>query len=302
VSIEAAGELRGRAYFVTGATSGLGFETALALATRGARVFLGCRTAKSGGAAAAALRARAGGRDVLVEPLAVDLGDLSSVRDASAAFAARGVPLAGLVNNAGVAGARGLTPSGVELAFGVNHLGHFLLTRLLEEPLRAGAPSRVVHVASEAHRAARTLDFGALRRPTRSLTGLPEYGVSKACNILFSRELARRWAGSGVISLALHPGGVATGIWRHVPRPLRWLVTRKMATAEEGARPVVWCATSPELAGANGRYFDGQRETEPSALARDDALAARLWDESEALAELRPPVLSGPAKTLWIER
>jgi NAD(P)-dependent dehydrogenase (short-subunit alcohol dehydrogenase family) len=294
-------DLQGRAYLVTGATSGLGFETALALATRGARVFLGCRTAASGAAAAARLRARAG-RDVAVEPLPFDLGDLASVRAAGEAFAARGVPLAGLVNNAGVAGARGLAASGVELAFGVNHLGHFLLTRLLEEPLRAGAPSRVVHVASEAHRAARTLDFAALRRPTRSLTGLPEYGVSKACNILFSRELARRWAGSGVISLAVHPGGIATGIWRHVPRPARWLVTRKMPTAAAGARPIIWCATAPELASASGRYFDGQVQSEPSPLASDDALAARLWDESEALAELRPPLLSGPAQTLWIER
>jgi dehydrogenase/reductase SDR family protein 13 len=294
-------DLQGRAYLVTGATSGLGFETALALATRGARVFVGCRTPASGAAAAATLRARAG-RDLAVEPLPFDLGDLGSVRAAGTAFAACGVPLAGLVNNAGIAGARGLAPSGVELAFGVNHLGHFLLTRLLEEPLRAGAPSRVVHVASEAHRAARALDFAALRRPTHSLTGLPEYGVSKACNILFSRELARRWAGSGVISLALHPGGIATGIWRHVPRPARWIVTRKMPAAAEGARPIIWCATSPELAGANGRYFDRQRETAPSALASDDALAARLWDESEALAELRSPVLSGPAQTLWIER
>ncbi len=294
-------DLQDRAYLVTGATSGLGFETALALATRGARVFLGGRTAASGAAAAVALRARAR-RDLAVEPLPFDLGDLSSVRAAAEAFAARRVPLAGLVNNAGVAGARGLAPSGVELAFGVNHLGHFLLTRLLEEPLRAGAPSRVVHVASEAHRAARTLDFAALRRPTRSLTGLPEYGASKACNILFSRELARRWAGSGVISLAVHPGGIATGIWRHVPGPLRWLITRKMPAAAEGARPIVRCATSPELAGANGRYFDGEREAEPSALASDDALAARLWDESEALAELRPAVLPDRAQTLWIER
>jgi NAD(P)-dependent dehydrogenase (short-subunit alcohol dehydrogenase family) len=302
VSAAPARDLEAHAFLVTGATSGLGFEAALALARRGARVFLGCRTATGGAAAAASLRARAGAHAVSVEPVAFDLGDLSSVRAAATAFAARGVPLAGLVNNAGVAGARGLTPSGVELAFGVNHLGHFLLTLLLEEPLRAGAPSRVVHVASEAHRAAHALDFTALRRPTRSITGLPEYGVSKACNILFSRELARRWAGSGVESFALHPGGVATGIWRRVPRPFRWLVTRKMATPEAGARPIVWCATSRALAGASGRYFDGQREVEPSELARNDALAARLWDESEELAELRPPVLSGRAPTLWIER
>jgi NAD(P)-dependent dehydrogenase (short-subunit alcohol dehydrogenase family) len=295
-------DLQARTYLVTGATSGLGFETALALATRGARVFLGCRTARSGDAAAAKLRALSRAEGSAIEPLAFDLGDLPSVRAAAAAFTARGIPLTGLINNAGVAGARDLTPSGLELAFGVNHLGHFLLTRLLEEPLRAGAPSRVVHVASEAHRAAHALDFAALHRRTRSLTGLPEYGVSKLCNILFSRELARRWAGSGVISLAMHPGGVATDIWRHMPRPLRWLVTRKMATPAEGARAIVWCATSPALAGASGRYFDGQRETEPSALARDDALAARLWDESEALAELRAPLLSGPAPTLWIER
>jgi dehydrogenase/reductase SDR family protein 13 len=286
VSPSAEPDLAGRAFLVTGATGGIGAVTARALAARGARVFLGCRARGKGEAAARALQAQAGGRPLALEPLPIDLGDLASVRAAAADLAARGVPLAGLVNNAGLAGARGRAPSGVELAFGVNHLGHFLLTRLLEPQLRAGAPSRVVSVASAAHRAARGVDFAALRRPTRSLTGMHEYAVSKLCNILFSRELARRWAGAGVATYALHPGGVATDIWRRLPAPVRWLVTRKLLTPEAGARTTLYCAASPDVAGATGRYYEDEREAQPSAAALDDALAARLWAESEALAGL----------------
>ena len=205
------------------------------------------------------------------------------MRSAAAAFIARGVPLHALVNNAGVAGVRGLTRDGFELTFGVNYLGPFLLTRLLEPALRVAAPARVVNVASNAHRGASDIDFAALRRPTRSLVGWPEYSVSKLCNILFTRELARRWAGTGVTSYALHPGVVATGIWRRAPQPFRWLMTRAMMGPDEGARTTIYCATAPELAGASGRYYRDEREAHPTAVAVDDALAARLWEESERM-------------------
>jgi NAD(P)-dependent dehydrogenase (short-subunit alcohol dehydrogenase family) len=254
------------------------------LATRGARVILGCRSAAKGEAAAATLRAGTPGRHLALELFPADLADLGSVRDAARAFLARGLPLAGLINNAGVGGVHGLSPDGFELTFATNHLGPFLLTRLLEPRLREGRPARIVNVASEAHRNTRGLDFDALRSPARSRTGLPEYAVSKLCNVLFTRELARRWAGSGVTAYALHPGVVATGIWRELPGPLRWLVTRFMISPEEGARTTIACATSPELAGVSGRYYRREREEAPSAVAQDEALAARLWDESERMA------------------
>ena len=279
-----AADLAGRTFIVTGANSGIGRITATTLARRGAQVFLGCRSVDKAESVAAPLRA--GGAKV--EVLALDLADLASVRDAAAAFLVRDLPLHGLINNAGLAGTRALTRDGFELTFGVNHLGHFLLTRLLEARLRQSAPARVVNVASAAHRSAKGIDFTVLREPARSPGALREYSVSKLANVLFTRELARRWAGSGVTAYALHPGVVRTGIWRRVPGPLRWLITRFMISPEEGAGTTIFCATAPELAGVSGRYYERQRESMPSAVAQDDALAARLWDESEKLVGLPP--------------
>jgi retinol dehydrogenase-12 len=281
-------DLAGRTFIVTGATGGIGRVTAGVLARRGARVLLGCRTAQGGEATVAGLRAEAGPSALDLEAFPVDLGDLASVRAAAAAFLAGGLPVHGLINNAGLAGTRALTRDGFELTFGVNHLGHFLLTRLLEARLRESAPARVVNVASQAHRSARGVDFSVLREAARSRSGLHEYAVSKLCNVLFARELARRWAGSGVTSYALHPGVVATDVWRRVPQPLRWLVTRFMVSPADGARTTLYCATEPTLNGVSGRYYDRQRESTPSLEAQDDALCVRLWDESEKMVGLAP--------------
>jgi len=280
-------DLAGRTFLVTGANSGIGRVTARTLAGRGARVLAGCRTEEIAAATATAI-----GRELaalpgataagVVEPLALDLADLASVRAAAGRLLTRGLPLHALVNNAGVAGVHAVTHDGFELTFGVNHLGHFLLTRLLEPALRAGAPARVVNVASQAHQRVTGIDFGTLRAPARSRTGFPEYAVSKLCNVLFTRELARRWADRGVTAYALHPGVVATRIWRQVPQPLRWLGLKLMISSEDGAKTTLYCATAPELAAASGRYYMRAREAAPSALAQDDALALRLWEESEA--------------------
>jgi retinol dehydrogenase 12 len=282
-------DLAGRTIVVTGANRGIGRVSARVLAQRGAKVFLGCRSIEVGDAAARAIRrdAASAGAEAEVEALALDLGDLQSVRRAAAELIERRVPLHGLINNAGLAGTNALSRDGFELTFAVNHLGHFLLTRLLEAPLRAGAPSRVVNVSSTAHRRVDGIDFAALRRPAPGVGGwLTRYGTSKLCNILFSRELARRWAGSGVTAYALHPGVVATDIWRRIPQPFRWLLTRRMLTSEQGARTTLYCATAPELATASGRYYDNEREATPTAAAQDDQLAARLWEESERMVGL----------------
>ena len=140
--------------------------------------------------------------------------------------------------------------------FGVNHLGHFALTSALLDRLAASAPARVVTVSSDAHYNARGIDFEALRRPARGITGLREYAVSKLCNVLFSQELARRTAGTGVRSYALHPGVVASDIWRRVPWPVRPLVTRRMLSVSEGAATSLYCATSPEVAEESGLFYD----------------------------------------------
>ena len=264
---------------VTGANTGIGKATALALAREGWRVYVASRSAAKGEAAVAAIKAAAGSSDVFF--LALDLADLESVRSCAEGFLARGEPLHVLLNNAGVGGARGLTKQGFELMFGVNHLGHFLLTQLLLDRLTSSAPARVVTVASDAHYQARGIDWEALRRPARGITGLGEYAVSKLCNVLFSQELARRTAGTGVTTYALHPGVVASDIWRRVPWPVRPLITRRMLSVDEGAATSLYCATSATVASESGLFYDKSAPRPASPVATPE-LAAELWQRSQA--------------------
>ena len=266
-------------FLVTGANTGIGKATAEELARRGGRVYVAARSAAKGEAAVAAIKAATGSDSVWF--LALDLADLPSVRACADAFLARREPLHVLVNNAGIGGAHGVTRQGFELMFGVNHLGHFLLTQLLLDRLTESAPARVVTVASDAHYSARGIDFDVLRRPARGITGLPAYGVSKLCNVLFSAELARRTAGTGVHAYALHPGVVASDIWRRVPWPVRPLVTRRMLSVSDGAATSVYCATSAEVAQESGLFYDKCAVREASAVATP-SLAAELWQRSEA--------------------
>jgi retinol dehydrogenase 12 len=273
------GDLAGRTFLVTGANTGIGRETARALASRSARVYLACRSEAKTRPVIEEISTQTGNRSLYFLPL--DLGDLASVRECAAAFLQHDEPLHVLVNNAGLAGARGITASGFELAFGTNHLGHFLLTALLLDRLRGSAPARIVNVASVGHRRAPGIDFEAVRRSTRSRTGFPEYCVSKLANVLHAQELARRLDPSGVCSYSLHPGEIASDVWRRVPWPLRKLMTMRMASPVQGARTSLHCATAPELAGVSGRYYDDCAEREPSKVATAE-LAAELWERSEA--------------------
>jgi retinol dehydrogenase 12 len=274
-------DLAGRTFLVTGGNTGIGLATARALAARGGRVHIACRSVDRGRAAVAAITAATGSDQVSLLPL--DLADLASGRACAEAFLDLGEPLHVLINNAGVGGTRGLTADGFELAFGTNHLGHFALTRALADHLAACAPARVVTVASDAHYQAPGVNFGSLRQPTRSFTGLPEYAVSKLCNVLFSQELARRMDGRGVTSYALHPGVVASDIYRRLPQPFRSVIKVFMISPEQGARTPVYCATDPGLAGVSGRYYDDCAEREPNRVVTAE-LAGRLWEQSEAWA------------------
>jgi retinol dehydrogenase 12 len=274
-------EADGRTAVITGGNTGIGRATAVALAGQGWRVYVACRSRVKGEEAAASIKAATGNGSVWALPL--DLADLDSVRSCASAFLARGEPLHVLINNAGVAGRRGLTRQGFELTFGVNHLGHFALTSALLGGLTASAPARVVTVASDAHYSARGVDFEAVRRPARGITGMHEYAVSKLCNVLFSQELARRAAGTGVTTYALHPGVVASDIWRRVPWPIRPLVTRRMLSVDDGAATPLYCATSPDVAGASGLFYDKCAERAASAVATPE-LGRELWQRSQAWA------------------
>ncbi len=269
-------DLTGKHAIVTGSNTGIGRVTAVELARAGARVWLACRSLEKTQPVVDEITA-AGGQ---AELLALDLGDLASVRAAASAFLALDLPLHLLVNNAGLAGQRGVTTDNFELTFGVNHLGPFLFTHLLLDRLKRSAPSRIVNVASGSHYQARGIDWSQLHRPTRSTTGISEYAVSKLANVLFTRELARRLDGTGVTTYSLHPGVIASDIWRRVPWPARKLMHLFMKTTEQGARTSLHCATAPELAAESGKYYDSSKERRPSRLAQDDALAAELWRRS----------------------
>jgi retinol dehydrogenase 12 len=271
-------ELAGRTFLVTGANTGIGLATARSLAARGARVHVASRSPEKGQAAVAAIIADTGNNDITF--LQLDLADLASVRASAQAFLATGEPLHVLINNAGIGGQRGLTKDGFELIFGVNHLGHFAFTIALIECLTA-SKARIVNVASDAHYQAKGIEFGLLRRRTRAITGMPEYAVSKLCNVLFSQELGRRLAGTGVTAYALHPGVVASDIWRRVPWPVRPLLTRRMLTIDQGAQTSLYCATSPKVAADSGLYYDNCQVREPSTVATPE-LGERLWAQSES--------------------
>lgn len=266
-------------FVVTGANTGIGRETARELAKSGARVFFACRSETKTKPVIDEIAAETGNRRLEFVPL--DLGDLESVRACAAQILERAERLDVLINNAGLAGARGMTASGFEMTFGTNHVGPFLLTQLLLDRLRQSAPARVVNVASGAHYSAKGIDFEAVRQPTKSIGGMSEYAVSKLANVLHAQELARRLDGTGVTTYSLHPGVIASDIWRRVPWPVRPLMKLRMSSPANGACTPLYCATSDEVAGESGRYYDDCHERQPSAVATPE-LAAELWERSEA--------------------
>jgi len=280
-------DLAGKVAIVTGGNSGIGKETAVALASMGARVVFTARDEARGSDARTEIRTRSGSDEVEVMPL--DLARFASVRDFAKRWGDEHDQLDVLVNNAGlILNSRRQTDDGYEMTFQVNHLGPFLLTQLLRDQLVAGDDARVVNVASDAHSSARRgLDFDDLQS-TRHYRGFRVYGKTKLANILFTRELARRWADTGVTANAVHPGFVASSFGRDGDTgrfgALLFPLLKPFAlSAEQGARTQVYVASAPELAGITGGYWVKSAPATPSAAAQDDAAAARLWQVSEEL-------------------
>lgn len=277
-----------RTALVTGATAGIGFETAKALARQGFHVLVHGRDRKRTEQAAAALKADSG---AAVEAVLGDFTSLQSVRDLALQVQTKTDRLDVLVNNAGLVRDRmDLSGDGIETVFQVNHLATFLLTNLLLPQLNAAPSARVVTVSSRAHTRATNFDVHDLTHPARWST-VEAYARSKGCNVLFTRELARRLAGSSVTANCLHPGVVRTRfaldgdvspLWSLLWRAIQPF----MLSAERGADTAIWLATSPEVAGVSGKYFVKRQEVTPKAYALDDALALELWHQSEALCAL----------------
>ncbi len=265
-------DVTGKNIIVTGANTGIGRVTAEELARRGAHVVLAGRSLERTQPVLDAIKSTGGS----AEFLDVDLASFKSIRAAAEKYLDSGKPLHVLVNNAGLAGLRGVTKDGFELTFGTNHLGHYLFTRLLLPLLEKQDGARIVNVASKAHYRAKGIDFDAVRKSTPTVTGLPEYGVSKLANVLFAKELARRYP--KILSTSLHPGVVASDAWRQIPWGARHLMKLFMISNEEGAKTTLHCVTSDNL--RNGAYYDKCAERRPNRVADDEELARTLWEKS----------------------
>lgn len=282
--------MKGKTCVITGATGGIGLEAALRLGMLGAQLVLVGRNRQNGEAALARLRTTVPGISAVMHYADLSRPD-EVVRLASTLL--ESVPrIDVLLNNAGALFARrGLTADGLERSFALNHMAYFRLSCLLRDRVIASAPSRIVNVASEAHRGAR-LDFGDLQCAER-YNGWQAYRRSKLANILFTRELARRLRSTGVTVNCLHPGFVATGFGDDNPPLWRTAITiakrLRAIPVERGAETPVYAASADELDGVTGKYFSNCRERKPDTPAQDDEAAARLWAESEKLAGFQVP-------------
>ncbi len=286
-------DMAGKVVVITGGNTGIGKEAAVALAGRGAQVVITSRNEERGRSAREEIAERSGNDSVDV--MSLDLASFRSIRSFAADALDRFEHLDVLVNNAGlILHRRAETQDGFEETFGVNHLGHFLLTDLLLERLRASAPARVVVVSSDAHKGARQgLDFDDLQAE-RKYKWAKAYSKSKLANIYFARELAHRLDGTGVTVNALHPGFVRSEFGRGGDLGgiygwgIKYLASPFAISPEKGARTTIYLASSPDVGGVSGGYFFKSKLSTPSAVAQDDDAASRLWDASEKLVASVP--------------
>ncbi len=276
--------MKGKTVLITGANTGIGRATTLALAGMGAKIVMLCHTRERGQKAMEEIKEKSDNPDI--DLLVADLSVQADVLRAAAEFAARYSRLHVLINNAGVIlPNRVVTGDGLESTLAVNYLAPFLLTNLLRDGLKAAAPARIINVASGIQRA---LDFADLQGEKR-YGGLRAYGESKTALILHTYELARRLAGTGVTANCLHPGDIRTDIFRHYTGLFKLILSISgplMRSPEKGAQTPVYLASSPKVQNVTGRYFVNRRPVKSSASTYDESAARRLWDISAELTKL----------------
>ena len=275
----------GKNCFITGATHGIGKSTAIALSQQGFNLYMMVRNAAKGEKIKQEIIQKTGNANI--ELLVGDLASLADVHRVATEFLAKNVPLHVLINNAGVMNTkREVTADGFEDMFGVNHLAHFLLTLLLLEKLKASAPSRIINLASDAHRFVRGLDFDDLQTEHKPFKGMKVYGASKLCNLLFTRELAKKLEGTGVTVNAVHPGWVGTALGANnglIGKIITTLQKPFARSPEKGAETSIYLASSADVEGVSGKYYYDCKEHKPTRAVRDEDAAQRLWEISEKL-------------------
>jgi len=275
--------MTGKVCIVTGANTGIGKETALGLARLGATLVMVCRDRERGEAAQREIKQKSGNSNV--DLMLCDFSSQNSIRQFVRDFTERHHRLDVLVNNAGVVlRQHSMTEDGLESTFAINHLGYFLVTNLLLDVLKKSAPSRIVNVASTAHKYGK-LDISGW--PTgRNYSSFGAYANSKLANVLFTYELARRLKGSGVTANCLHPGGVGTNLFRGLPAFMQTLIKLVTISPERGARTSIFLASSPEVEGVTGKYFARSKQQRSSEASRDEEAANILWEVSAELTGL----------------
>ena len=275
-----------RVCMITGANSGIGKATATELAKMGATVVMVCRNQRKGEAALSEVKKESGNESI--DLLLADLSSMQSVRQMADVFRTKYSRLHVLINNAGLFNIRRHpTADGYEMTFAINYLSSFLLTNLLLERLKASAPSRIVNVSSVAHYGGH-INFDNLQAG-RVYSGVSAYAQSKLALVLFTHELARKLQGSGVTVNSLHPGAVATNIWSRPMGPMGFIMTLPklfMARPKKGAETVVYLASSTDVEGVSGEYFEKMKVKKSSLESYDKGVAERLWYVSVRLTNL----------------
>ena len=279
-------DLTGKNVLITGATSGIGLEAAVVLAGQGGNITIVGRDAARTAKSVAEIKSRS--KSEKVDSLLCDFSDFDAIRRLAAEYSSSHDRLHVLVNNAGtVFDNRTILPNGIEGTFAINHLAYFLLTELLRDLLVASAPARIVIVSSTGHYYG-TMDFDDLYFEKNYFI-MRAYQRSKLGNVLYTRALAKKLEGTGVIVNALHPGGVATNIWTGAPawtQPLMAVAKWFMLTPAQGAERITYLAASPEVEGKTGGYYHDNHERAPSKIAQDAAVGEKLWTLSEKLVGL----------------
>ncbi|XP_053603610.1 retinol dehydrogenase 12-like [Plodia interpunctella] len=282
--------LVGKVVIVTGANTGIGYETAKDLADRGARVLLACRSEQRGTAARDKIIANTGNKDVHFKK--IDLTSLRSVREFAAEILGTEKRLDILINNAAMGSARNVkTEDGLLQGMQANYFGPFLLTYLLRPLLKSSAPSRIINVTSIAHFKAKIdLDNLNMEKETeKTFSDFQVYAVSKLCNVLMTVELARQLKGTEVTANSLHPGAVDTDIWKNIPivKYFTFLIKPFLKTSWEGAQTTIYLAVSPDVENVSGKYFADCRQRPASELADDSNLCQNLWSTTEKMVKIK---------------